>query len=371
MCWVSIPSCNCSIPAAGPYRCSTIRHRYRSCFKFSVFGSRFSVQTSWFDCTENRKPKTGLWLYRRRFRKFLAERRRFFLGAARRLRLFGDFENDLEAEVFLNGSVERLLVTQPQRIKGRIGGEFRRRSLGRHNGWMSICRDVEGLLQHVFASHHWHTVGSVVIVDRQVLLAAHRMRRHAQFQQANSIQTDGGAGVVIFSPVFVAVAAQQTDDTALDRQSALLDLGIIEGQLETLLQLEGLGSQSVADRAVGDGGARHGDDKHVRGWLSHIDIAAARVRAAVTLRDDMAVAGSQHDRDGRRCGSSRLNRDVHRRPRRDRRFLLSQQRQRQENTNPCRPPYPVSNLSGHDPSPLKRRANHRVIENTAEDNQKQ
>ena len=126
----------------------------------------------------------------------------------------------------------------------------------------------------------------------------------------------------------MAMAAEQTDDATLHRQLALFDLGIVEGQLETLLQVECLSGQGVAQRAVGDGGPRHGDDERIGRWLSDVDVSTAGMRPAATLRRDVAVTRAEYERDRRRRSGGGLYGNVHRCSRRHRRFLLSRRRQR-------------------------------------------
>src|SRR6516164_5239748 len=60
------------------------------------------------------------------------ERLDTLLSAVGLIGILGDLEGDLEAEVLLGGAVERLLVAEPQRIEGRVGGELGRRPLAQH-----------------------------------------------------------------------------------------------------------------------------------------------------------------------------------------------------------------------------------------------
>src|SRR5579884_920418 len=177
MFWASTPNCNCSIPAVGLYRHSTIRRRFRNCCKNRT-GERGVLTPCFSQPTGGLRPPLARFVStsylrfdRCRFWQFLAGgwRRQLFLATLFRfllLRLFGDFEDELEAEVLLDRTVERLFVAQPQWINGRIGCELRRWSLDGNDVGMSHRRDAEGLLQHIFACHHRRAVGSIVVVDR-------------------------------------------------------------------------------------------------------------------------------------------------------------------------------------------------------------
>jgi len=185
------------------------------------------------------------------------------------------------------------------------------------------------------------------------------MRRHTQLEDARRSDADRGTGVVVGRRVFITVTAQQADDTALHCQLALLDLGIVEGRLETLLQIEGLRGHGVAQGPVSHGSAAHGDDKHIGTRLSHVDIAAAGVGAAVPLRCDVAVPRAEHERDRRRRGWGRLDRDVHGCSRRHGRFFLRGQRERQEHSHHARRHVFFPTQSRHHPFSSPQRKNER------------
>src|SRR5205807_1070231 len=77
---------------------------------------------------------------------------------------FGDLESDLEAEILLDGPVERLPVADPQRIERRVGGEFGRGRLARQQCLGVSRRHLERLVQHVRAGDDGRAARPLAVV---------------------------------------------------------------------------------------------------------------------------------------------------------------------------------------------------------------